>query len=55
MNARNGTEFDWYVNDRLSDFMVFYNDADLFGAVKASVYRDGGMLIRIYGDHGLPH
>ena len=25
MNGKNGTEFDWHVNDRLSDFMVFYS------------------------------
>lgn len=26
MNGRDGTEFDWYVNDKLPPFMVFYND-----------------------------
>ena len=52
MNGKNGTEFDWHVNDRLSDFMVFYDDEDKLGAVKASVYRDGGMLIYVYGDRG---
>ena len=26
MNGKNGTEFDWYVNNKLSDFMIFYND-----------------------------
>ena len=52
MNGKNGTEFDWYVNDRLSDFMVFYDDEDKLGAIKASVYRDGGMLIYVYDDQG---
>ena len=52
MNGKNGTEFDWHVNDRLSNFMVFYDDEDKLGAVKASVYRDGGMLIYVYGDQG---
>ena len=52
MNGKNGTEFDWHVNDRLSDFMVFYNDEDKLGAVKASLYCDGGLLIYIYGDQG---
>ena len=52
MNGKNGTEFDWHVNDRLSNFMVFYDDEDKLGAVKASVYRDGGMLIYVYGDRG---
>ena len=31
MNGKNGTEFDWFVNERLSSFMVFYNDADSDG------------------------
>lgn len=52
MNGKNGTEFDWHVNDRLSDFMVFYDDEDKLGAVKASLYCDGGLLIYIYGDQG---
>ena len=52
MNGKNGTEFDWHVNDRLSDFMVFYDDEDKLGAVKASLYRDGGLLIYVYGDQG---
>ena len=47
MNGKNGTEFDWHVNDRLPNFMVFYDDEDKLGAVKASVYRDGGMLIYV--------
>ena len=52
MNGKNGTEFDWHVNDRLSNFMVFYDDEDKLGAVKASLYRDGGMLVYVYGDRG---
>ena len=52
MNGKNGTEFDWHVNDRLSDFMVFYDDEDKMGAVKASLYRDGGLVIYVYGDQG---
>ena len=28
MNGKNGTEFDWYVNEKVSDFMMFYNDED---------------------------
>ena len=34
MNGKNGTEFDWYVNEHISDFMVFYNDEKNLGAVK---------------------
>ena len=26
MNGKNGTEFDWFVNNHLPTFMVFYND-----------------------------
>lgn len=52
MNGRNGTEFDWYVNDRISDFMVFYNDEKNLGALKLTLYKDGTILIYIYGDKG---
>ena len=41
MNGKNGTEFDWYVNDKVSDFMIFYNDKDNLGAVKATIYNNG--------------
>ena len=34
MNGKNGTEFDWHVNDHLPSFMVFYNDEQNLGAVK---------------------
>lgn len=52
MNGKNGTEFDWYVNDKLSNFMMFYDDKDNMGAVKATLYNDGGLLIYAYGDRG---
>lgn len=52
MNGKNGTEFDWFVNDHLSDFMMFYNDKDNMGAVKATLYNDGGLLIYVYGERG---
>ena len=52
MNGKNGTEFDWYVNDKISDFMMFYNDKNNMGAVKATIYYDGGLLIYVYGDNG---
>lgn len=41
MNGKNGTEYDWFVNDHLPPFMVFYNDEKNLGAVKATVYTDG--------------
>ena len=52
MNGKNGTEFDWYVNEHLPNFMVFYNDEKNLGAAKLSVYDDGGILLYIYGDKG---
>ena len=52
MNGKNGTEFDWFVNEHLPSFMVFYNDSDNLGAAQAYVYVDGGMVIYLYGDHG---
>lgn len=52
MNAKNGTEFDWYVNDRLSDFMMFYNDKECLGAMKMLVYNQGDYVLYIYGEHG---
>ncbi len=52
MNGKNGTEFDWYVNEHLPSFMVFYNDKQNLGAVKLSIYTDGGVEVYIYGDKG---
>ncbi len=52
MNGKNGTEFDWYVNDKISDFMVFYNDEKNLGAVKLTIYNNGSVLLYIYGDRG---
>ena len=47
-----GTEFDWFVNDKISDFMMFYNDEDNMGAVKATLYNAGDVLIYVYGEQG---
>lgn len=52
MNGKNGTEFDWYVNEKLSDFMIFYNDEDNMGAVKFTLYTDGSIYIYFYGEQG---
>ncbi|MBR3674331.1 MAG: DUF2185 domain-containing protein [Clostridia bacterium] len=52
MNGKNGTEFDWYVNEHLPSFMVFYSDKQNLGAVKLSIYTDGGLELYIYGDKG---
>ena len=52
MNGKNGTEFDWYVNEHLPNFMVFYADESNLGAAKLSLYDDGGILLYLYDDHG---
>ena len=52
MNGKNGTEFDWHVNDCLSSFMVFYNDKNNMGAVKLTLYNNGNISIYLYGDSG---
>lgn len=52
MNGKNGTEYDWFVNDHLPTFMVFYNDEKNLGAAKATVYTDGGMVIYLYDEKG---
>ena len=52
MNGKNGTEFEWYVNEHLPCFMVFYNDEQNMGVAKLSVYTDGGVELYLYGDHG---
>ncbi len=52
MNGKNGTEYDWFVNEHLPSFMVFYNDEKNFGAAKATVYTDGGMDIYLFDENG---
>ena len=52
MNGKNGTEFEWYVNEQLPCFMVFYNDKQNLGAIKLSIYTNGEVAIYIYGDKG---
>lgn len=52
MNGRNGTEFDWHVNEKISNFMVFYNDEKNLGAAKFTICNNGGVLGYIYGEQG---
>ncbi|MBO5030797.1 MAG: DUF2185 domain-containing protein [Lachnospiraceae bacterium] len=52
MNGKNGTEFDWYVNDHLPPFMVFYNDEANLGAMKLLLYSDGSIEVYIYDENG---
>lgn len=52
MNSRDGTEFEWYINDKLPPFMMFYDDEDKMGAVKLLLYRDGTADIFIFDNNG---
>ena len=52
MNGKNGTAFDWYVNEHFPNFFIFYNDKENLGAVKATLYTDGGLTIYVYGEKG---
>lgn len=52
MNTQNGTEFDWFVNDRFPFFMVFYNDKDNLGAVKLALYNTGEVQLYLYDENG---
>lgn len=52
MNGKNGTEFDWYVNERLPEFMIFYDDKEKLGAMKLMLYQNGGVVLYIYADRG---
>ena len=52
MNAHNGTEFDWFVNDRFPFFMVFYNGKDNLGVVKLVLYHTGEAQLYLYDENG---
>ena len=52
MNGKNGTAFDWYVNEHFPCFFIFYADKENLGAVKAVLHTDGSLSVYIYGDKG---
>lgn len=52
MNSKNGTEFEWFVNDKLPPFMMFYDDEAKMGAVKLLLYRDGAVQVFVYDNAG---
>lgn len=52
MNGKNETEFDWYVNEHLPSFMVFYNDEQNLGAAKLLIYANGKVVLYLYEDKG---
>lgn len=51
MNGRDGTIFDWFVNDRLCPLMCFYDDEDKMGAVRANLYKDGTLECYYFENH----
>ena len=52
MNGKNGTVFDWYVNEHFPCFFIFYGDRENLGAVKATLYTDGNLSVYVYDDKG---
>ncbi len=48
MNGDDGTIFDWGLNERLCEFMMFYNDETNLGAVKTLVCSDGKIITYLY-------
>lgn len=52
MNGQNGTEWDYFVNEHLSFFMVFYNDKSNLGAVKLSLFSNGCVTLYLYNEKG---
>ncbi len=51
MNGNDGTDFDWFVNDRLCEFMCFY-DENKQGAIKVNLMKSGILEIFLYTDKG---
>lgn len=52
MNGQNGTEWDYYVNEHISSFMVFYKEKENLGAVKLRLYPDGYFTLYLYNEKG---
>ena len=52
MNGKNGTAFDWYVNEHFPCFFIFYNDEENLGAVQAILHCNGRLSVYVYGDKG---
>ena len=51
MNGSDGTLFDYYMNNHLCPFMIFYNDEENMGAIKLTLYIDGKIDIYVYENH----
>lgn len=50
MNANDGTDFDWFMNDRCCEFYIFYNND--CGFIKVFVNADDTLTGYIYLDRG---
>lgn len=50
MNDIDGTIFDWGMNERLCEFMSFYNNSGL-GAIKINVLASGLINVYVYKNH----
>lgn len=51
MNANDGTKFDWYCNDRLCEFYLFYKENE-YGFLKVFVNRDNTISGYVYLENG---
>jgi len=51
MNDRNGSTFDYYVNNHFSPFMCFYDDEENMGALKILLFIDGKIEVYIFKNH----
>lgn len=51
MNGNDGTNFDWLVNNRVCEFMVFHENE--MGYIKLMVYKDNLITIYVYADGGM--
>ena len=50
MNGNDGTDFDWDMNDRLCEFMVFHENE--FGYIKMCVNKDNTIDVYVFPDGG---
>lgn len=51
MNGNDGTDFDWNMNGRTCEIMMFYKETE-FGLLKVFAETDGYLRGYIYGDKG---
>lgn len=51
MNGNDGTDFDWNVNERTCEFMVFHENE--MGYIKLCVNKDNSIDVYVYADGGM--